>query len=418
MRIFILGNINAGKSTFGLYVLNHLGCIDKSYKIISIDDFREKYGDFTLNGEIKAQNEFIKAIKRTENALIEMVGFGDLANEILQNLNKNSVIILYLHISLEICLQRIDSKLDKFKKIPYIESSDKLEHTITMIDTYLQNGTLESLWDKAALKIYKINASRLDSKEDIARIICDIPFCHYHFLFMLQEIFRKKGYKKLISYGSLARGSIDKSSDLDLILITESKITKILTLLKNTLKNYNAIIYELDRKIIININKNCKINIEMAVVTHFNKYVKYYHGSNITNISKSILLGNLSLQRNIHQSLDKFKNNLADNTDLYYHAKKISYYLRILIQMADRNDEFRFFFINNIILDSIMRFLCIKEGIMQYLYCPKNTNDIVKKYSFNTLIYDMKENTIESKKTHISKIELFCDKVHISKYFP
>lgn len=74
--------------------------------------------------------------------------------------------------------------------------------------------------------------------------------------------------------------------------------------------------------------------------------------------------------------------------------------------MAIENDCFRFYFYNNLIIDSIVRYLCIKEGIVMYLYCPKHINHIMAKYKIKHLVYDMNED----KHSHIKKVKTFVEK--------
>lgn len=72
MKIFIIGNIGAGKSTFAKLLSKITG-----YKVFSIDNFRKKYNNLvSLQGENVAYDIFKKTVVASENAIIESTGTG------------------------------------------------------------------------------------------------------------------------------------------------------------------------------------------------------------------------------------------------------------------------------------------------------------------------------------------------------
>lgn len=72
MKIFIIGNIGAGKSTFAKLLSKITG-----YKVFSIDNFRKKYNNLvSLQGENIANDIFKKTVIASENAIIETTGTG------------------------------------------------------------------------------------------------------------------------------------------------------------------------------------------------------------------------------------------------------------------------------------------------------------------------------------------------------
>ena len=88
------------------------------YPILSINDFRIKYGDGSQEKEYMAQNKFYLSVKNTRNAIIEMVGFGNIGTKIVENLDKNSCIIIYVESQPDICIKRLKIKkkiLEKFR---------------------------------------------------------------------------------------------------------------------------------------------------------------------------------------------------------------------------------------------------------------------------------------------------------------
>lgn len=403
MRFFILGNINAGKSTFAKKIQLYLKSKGLEYPILSIDDFRKKYGNGSKKSENIAQNKFYLSINKTQNAIIEMVGFGDIATNIIESLDKNSCIIIYIESPLNICLKRLKTKKKMLESIPYPESINNIEKTIHNLNAYFTRGKLQEKWKKVYLIFYKIN-----TMDNLSDFIKRLPLEHYHYLSEVIHILKSNNYKKLVSFGGLGRCDINIFSDLDLILITKKKISQVYELLKNFFEKMKYFkIYALDEKIIINIHSH--IVIEIAVVYKFCEYIQFYHGSSITNISKSILLGNEKLEKEIKHLIINYKPNVI-NRDIC--EKKISYYVELLQKAYFANDDFRFYFMNNLIVNQVVRVLCLKENITEFLYCPKNINTLVKKYNVKTILWGM----ITDKQKHIDKLFNFLKNIGLRDY--
>lgn len=401
MRFFILGNINAGKSTFAKKIQLYLKSKGLEYPILSIDDFRKKYGNGSKKSENIAQNKFYLSINKTQNAIIEMVGFGDIATNIIESLDKNSCIIIYIESPLNICLKRLKTKKKMLGSIPYPESINNIEKTIHNLNAYFTRGKLQEKWKKVYLIFYKIN-----TMDNLSDFIKRLPLEHYHYLSEVIHILKSNNYKKLVSFGGLGRCDINIFSDLDLILITKKKISQVYELLKNFFEKMKYFkIYALDEKIIINIHSH--IVIEIAVVYKFCEYIQFYHGSSITNISKSILLGNEKLEKEIKHLIINYKPNVI-NRDIC--EKKINYYVELLQKAYFANDDFRFYFMNNLIVNQVVRVLCLKENITEFLYCPKNINTLLKKYNVKTILWDM----ITDKQKHIDKLFNFLKNIGIN----
>lgn len=403
MRFFILGNINAGKSTFAKKIQLYLKSKGLEYPILSIDDFRKKYGNGSKKSENIAQNKFYLSINKTQNAIIEMVGFGDIATNIIESLDKNSCIIIYIESPLNICLKRLKTKKKMLESIPYPESINNIEKTIHNLNAYFTRGKLQEKWKKVYLIFYKIN-----TMDNLSDFIKRLPLEHYHYLSEVIHILKSNNYKKLVSFGGLGRCDINIFSDLDLILITKKKISQVYELLKNFFEKMKYFkIYALDEKIIINIHSH--IVIEIAIAHKFCEYIQFYHGSSITNISKSILLGNEKLEKEIKHLIINYKPNVI-NRDIC--EKKINYYVELLQKAYLANDDFRFYFMNNLIVNQVVRVLCLKENITEFLYCPKNINTFVKKYNVKTILWDM----ITDKQKHIDKLFNFLKNIGLRDY--
>lgn len=393
MRFFILGNINAGKSTFAEHIKLYLKNKGLEYPILSIDNFRRKYGNGSQKNENIAQNKFYLSVKNTKNAIIEMVGFGSIGAKIIESLDKNSCIIIYIESQISVCLERLKKKKKILKNIPYPESINNIEQTILHLDSYFRSGKLQEKWNNVCLKFYKINTTNNPNY-----FIERLPLEHYHYLSEIVYLLKYSNYKKLISFGGLGRGDINKFSDIDLILITKKEILSVYSLLKNFFESKKIkqfIIYTLDEKIIIKIFSH--ILIEIAVIHKFSKYMLFYYGSNIKDISKSILLGDEKLEKEIKYSLRSYIPNTI-NKDIC--LKKLYYYLELLQKAYLNNDDFRFYFMNNLVVIQIVRLLCLRENITEFLYCPKNINKLLKKYKIQSILWNITIN----KKKHIDEM--------------
>lgn len=391
MRFFVLGNINAGKST---YIESLTKIMDKigKYEVLRIDDFRKKYGKGSEKNEKMVAKHFAKAILHAENAIVELCGFGYAAEEILKKLKSNSCIILYVNAPLQLCLERIEAKNRTFKENNHFAESSHIADTIKLLDASFQNGMLKEMWWRVALGWHELGQNDTLTK---------LPLKQYHYAGKIIGILKGFGFKRLIAYGSLGRLDMRQHSDVDLIALSALSPREAFSLLYSVFSETfrGGDIFLLGEKIVI---LHDSMMFELAIVKSFKDYAKYYNGSYIKDVSKSILLGGKRL-------CDMVNATQLPQTESCNEAickNKISYYLYFLQKMAKENDCFRFYFYNNLIIDSITRYLCIKEGVTTYLYCPKHSNDLLDKYNIKSLVYDMGK----ERHSHLVKVKNFVKK--------
>lgn len=113
MLICVVGNISSGKST----TCKALEKILKDYTYISLDEYRKEYNKSkSLEGEEKAQNEFIKKMCTFENVIIEATGtgkpFAKYLTEYKRKYKADSVFIVTLECSIEKCIERTEEKFN------------------------------------------------------------------------------------------------------------------------------------------------------------------------------------------------------------------------------------------------------------------------------------------------------------------
>ena len=160
MKIFVCGNINSGKSHW----ISMLSNLYPDFRIIQIDEWRKRYSDGTMEGELVAWRKFIDDILSTENAFVEFCSTGQPAESLAKKIVAKSFVVLYVKECVEICLDRLASK--PFSFIPYPTSDEKIEDLIIRIDKRLKANKLYALWEDKALSILEI-----DKKSVVADII-------------------------------------------------------------------------------------------------------------------------------------------------------------------------------------------------------------------------------------------------------
>jgi len=113
VKILIIGNINAGKTTAAFILSKEL-----NIKFKSIDYYRKKYGDLTIAGDYLAYYHFLKAAQSSKDIILEFSGVG-FHKYAVRSALKNSIqkiVIIYVR-----NLEPLD--LDQFKnkveKIPF-----------------------------------------------------------------------------------------------------------------------------------------------------------------------------------------------------------------------------------------------------------------------------------------------------------
>ncbi len=377
MKIFVLGNINSGKS----YFIKKLTSLFNEYKIFQIDEYRKKYGDGSILKEELAQEKFVDDIFSEKNAIIEFSGLGKLSTKILSKLNNNSCIIFLIKENCSICINRIAKK--DFNKIPYpkFENMETLPQTITRLDEEISSGEIHSLWYKQALKLYE------------ATSYCDInsyPLKQYHKLFALLDKIKCDTTKAVVLFGSFARGTPTVDSDVDLFIITNESVNEVVNKLE-----LNCMYLVIDSKIIIYDNE---VIFEIFVMDNIQKFAKYYQMSIIKDINKTVLFDSI----NILAQLEKIANTTFDiEAEKNKICNKIKYFNFSLSGIIKRNDEYKYFFHVNILIHDFLRLRAIESGCTEYLYLPKLAKKYIKNEDWKILNYNIGDDM----NTHYKKIQ-------------
>lgn len=164
MKILIFGNLGSGKT----YLAKKLLEVFPNFEYLSIDDFRRKYGDGSMEKEKIAKQEFFNSILPDKFQLIEATGLGD-TGEIIASKLKDTFemkFIVILKIPLETCLERLKYRI---WDIPYPAPTHKAFELTESTDKLIFENAIQSIWSNSKncdfLEIDSI------SNEEIEKII-------------------------------------------------------------------------------------------------------------------------------------------------------------------------------------------------------------------------------------------------------
>lgn len=167
MRIFVLGNINAGKTTVAKILSHELGT-----PILSIDAYRVKYGKGDIASEKEAQSRFIADIVATENVIVECTGLGKLGRDLRAALYDQNSLVVFIDTPENECLRRLGDK--HFNDIPYPPSyrkKESIEATIRRTQRELDNGGLFELWQDCCCNYVALNGEKNRIEESIGLVL-------------------------------------------------------------------------------------------------------------------------------------------------------------------------------------------------------------------------------------------------------
>lgn len=376
MRIFVLGNINAGKT----FTAKKLKVKFPSYEVLSIDEYRKNLSDGTYEGEEKTVSAFIRDIKENSNAIIEYSGGKNITDRFIDSIEKNSFVILEVTEDIEECISRLKDK--NLSLTPYPKVTEKIEDTIIRLDSEFKNNAVYNNFKNKYLKKFVVN-SNIDLET--------LNLNHYELAIKLAQIlYRKTDY--LISYGSLARGELNKFSDLDLYLVTNRSKEEILDLIKNKIKC---------KKIIIQKNLIClyttkefnEILVELTIVDQLDKIKPFYSTGRIIEVDKSLLFGN----NEVLDTLEEYKVDKQYNFEEDFDAivAKLDYYTESLLKMHKKSDTYKYYFHSNIVLHEYIKLSYFLNGGRNANYSPSNAVDIIGLELIKAIKYDFKVNTMD-----------------------
>ena len=193
----------------------------------------------------------------------------------------------------------------------------------------------------------------------------------------LKSIFPKvKGIEFAILYGSFARGTATANSDIDIqILISSSfNIDNFISTIERYFQEDIFSVRKLDikHKIIVYFLHSTKI--EFSLNTELKDIDKFYIGSEITNVDKSILYTHNSWKNRLTNYLEETRKKKLDlNTSKYITEliEEFTYQFENASTMHKRSDAYQFYFFYNIALHKAIQLYQISVGNTQFNFLPK-----------------------------------------------
>ncbi|MHA1847669.1 MAG: hypothetical protein ACTSXU_08490 [Promethearchaeota archaeon] len=154
MKILVIGNISAGKTT----LISKLEKITKC-PIFSIDNMRKTCGDGTIAGEYLAYHHFLRKCASTEDIFLEFSGAGIHKHAVRLALKeaRMPVLLVLVLTSVETCLKR--AKTFNIENTPYSQWGIEIDKVIMKIDKELQHDQETGFWKGIdSLQIIKIKS--------------------------------------------------------------------------------------------------------------------------------------------------------------------------------------------------------------------------------------------------------------------
>ena len=142
MKIVLFGDVAAGKTTISNQIKQNF-----DFELVAIDDYRKIYGDFTMKGELLAQKQFVNAIKKDKNQIIESSGLGKLGirlKELITELEENCLVIILNISPIEINKRLKNRKWD----IPFPDKQKRLAIIVKTIHAEISNDVIQKNWIK------------------------------------------------------------------------------------------------------------------------------------------------------------------------------------------------------------------------------------------------------------------------------
>ena len=363
MKIFVLGNINAGKS----YVVEKLCKMLPHYTVLQIDMWRRAHCDGSIEKEEQAWECFPKAVLQVQNAIVELSGGGKIAQNIIDGLPKRSCLILKVCATKEECLARIPDKDFSATPYPKYDGSEMLEETIARVHQQMEQGVIEQLWGEKAIAVLQITSS-----QDVSQL----PIKQYEKIAKITELYRKQPCKMFL-FGSAARVEMTVNSDVDIFLYSDKSVDWH----RQYVANYFDSVSVMGNEVVI---REDGILVELDVIHALSEAEHFYQTGNIKSPEQTILIGDKALCKTLTDFLKK-QNNIENN--LRFTIERMRYFVLSLPVLQRKKDEYKYYFHNNIIVHEYVRLKAMLNGVFEYNYLPLQAKGLLTDEEWNALMY-------------------------------
>ena len=380
MRLFVVGNISSGKS----YIVDKIKPLLPNYHILKIDDYRANNCDGTLEKELQMWKEFPNEVLKYNDVIVELSGGGRIAGNIVNQLEENSFLVLFVKADSDICIER--SKTKDFQRTPYPkEFNEPIEETIKRLGVNFETN-INKVWSKA------LNIIKIDSNVDVAKM----PLLQYHELLKLKETL--SNYEgSLFTFGSTARGNMDNTSDVDTYFLCKESKEKMQTFLSS---KFDSVRLMQDEFVI----RENGILLEINYINDISKALYFYNTSLVDNPFKTILKDDYGIIEDLIKAskVEVDKDNLID-----YTIERLEYYVESLPRIALKNDEYKYYFHNNIIIHEYVKLKAFLNDIFAFSYLPKKSKGYLTNEEWKNILYSFGDDM----DSHYKVVRTMADKI-------
>lgn len=380
MRLFVVGNISAGKS----YFIEKLKPLLPNYHILKIDEYRKQFCDGSLEKELQMWNEFPKEIMKHKDVIVELSGGGKVADNAISLLEDNSFIVIYIDTDSNTCIDR--SKNKNFNETPYPrEFNESIEETINRLGIDFEQQ-INSKWTKA-LKIIKVK-----SNDDPTKLA--LP--QYHELFKLKEVLSNvKG--SLFTFGSTGRGTMNNSSDVDTYFLTDETKEDLHAILS---KEFDSVHIMQDEFVI----RENDILLEMNYINDIKDAYYFYSTGFITNPSKTILKDDFNIIDDLVKT-SKIEPNKKEIVN--FTIERLDYYVESLKRLILKEDDYKYYFHNNIVVHEYIRLKAFLKDVFAFNYLPHDAKQYLTDEEWKSILYSFGDD----KEIHYITVRKMCDEL-------
>lgn len=384
MRIFVVGNINSGKS----YTVKKLSQIFPDYPVLAIDQYRIKYADGSIEKEEATRKRFANDIIQNKDAIIEFTGGSNITDLFMDKIRQNSSVVLEIKANIGDCLKRIEDK--DFSIIPYPTYTETIEETIIRLDRLFISKMIDSNFNRVALKHFVIT-----SDYDVQTL----PLRQCEHAIKIADSFENMSVA-LFSFGSLSNVSLNRYSDVDLFIKTYMPVDSIMHVVKNLYPKTKTIIQQ--NQIALYEGEDL---IEINVISDLIEAQLFYCNSEVMDIEKTILLNEEGLLEGLTKLVETYDYDV--NIKITKTLSRLSYYYCSLPRIKQKGDLYKYFFHTNILIHEYVRLNYLLKGYTAFSYLPKQATKYIDKATIQTLIYNLDDDI----SMHLSKIKPFIETV-------
>lgn len=357
MRIFVLGNLNSGKSWLCQQLAGYLD----DYSILSLDDYRLRLGDGTITGELAARQAFSDAVLSNDNAIVDFTGIGEFAEQLQNQLAHCCGIALIRTRSDKECLANLS--MNKYEAIPYPEEFKRIETPEATISRLAgEVSKLEEQWKPFVWQTYSV-----PHLNDGVDFISGLSIEHHMVVDKIRVAANNNDeIISAITYGSIGAGTVNRLSDIDIFIETHCDV--------DTMHGYfceyfaDEVIHSdiLKQKITLRLT-NC-ILVELTCGKELTRTEVYYRESRIKHPESTILKGDDSV-------LEHLKIIVENHISVEERAKPICADLYFLLcslpALLEKEDTYKYHFHVNIMQHYSLQLEALLADETSHNYLPK-----------------------------------------------